>query len=67
MNDEHESKEQLDWTEAEAYLREVEQAYGEIGIAGAFALAAVINPCRVRFNAGERSQELFDEIMEISL
>lgn len=57
----------LDWTNAEQHLQTAERVYGEIGMAGSFALTFVINPCRVRFNAGERTKELHDEIMEISL
>ncbi len=56
-----------DWNAAEEYLKECEQAYSEIGSSGAFAMAHVINPCRDRFNKGDRGQELFNDIMDISL
>lgn len=59
--------EQLDWAKAEEYLQTCERVYGEIGGYGAFALVYVINPVRVRFNSGERTRELYDEIMEIEL
>lgn len=65
MNDQNQVS--LDWQEAERHLQAVEEAYGSIGMAGSFALTLVINPCRVRFNQGERTQELYDEIMEIAL
>ena len=57
----------LDWSKAEEYLKECEKAYAEIGSAGAFALQFVIMPCRDKFNKGERTQELYDEIFEIAL
>ena len=57
----------MDWEEAEAYLKEAEEAYTEIGSSGALALQFVINPCRDRFNKGERTQELYDDIFGIAL
>jgi hypothetical protein len=57
----------MDWEKAESYLKVCESAYTETGSAGRFALQFTINPLRDRFNKGERTQELFDEIMEISL
>ena len=57
----------MDWEEAEAYLKEAEEAYTEIGSSGALALQFVINPCRDRFNEGERTQELYDDIFGIAL
>lgn len=57
----------MDWEKAENYLIECEKAYTQIGAAGLFALSFVIAPCRDRFNKGERTQDLYDEIMEISL
>lgn len=57
----------MDWTQAENHLQTAERAYHEIGFAGTFALAFVIKPCRIRFDRGERTQDLYDEIMEIAL
>lgn len=57
----------MDWEEARKYLRCAERAYTSIGSAGYPALTVVIRPLRDRYNAGERSQELYDEIMAISL
>lgn len=57
----------LDWDKAEEHLKFCEEAYTEIGSAGLFALQAVIAPCRDRLRQGERSEQLYDEIMEISL
>lgn len=57
----------LDWEEAEEYLKTCESAYTEIGTAGFLALNIVIRPLRDRFNKGERTEELYKEIMDISL
>ena len=57
----------VDWENAEKYLATCEKAYTEIGSAGYFALNVVIRPLRDRFNKGERTQELHDEIMDVSL
>ena len=57
----------MEWEEAEDYLKSCEEGYASIGTAGTFALTCVIMPLRDRFNAGERSQELYDDIMEVSL
>lgn len=58
---------ELDWTKAANHLKSAERVYGEVGAVGAFARSFVIKPCRKRFDMGERSQELWDEIIEISL
>lgn len=55
----------LDWDKAEAWLKEIEKMYTEIGTSGYFALNLVIRPLRDRFNKGERTTELYDEIMEL--
>jgi len=39
--------------------------YTEIGISGTFALQAVINPLLFRYTKGERTQDLYDEIMSL--
>jgi hypothetical protein len=57
----------MNWEEAEEYLKVVESAYAETGSAGIFAVIHVIRPVRDRFNKGERTQELYDEIMGIQL
>lgn len=56
-----------DWELAEKLLKEAESAYTEIGSAGAICLTMFIMPCRDRFNKGERTMELFVEIMGIKL
>lgn len=57
----------LDWRIAEEHLKKAEEAYTEIGPAGYFTLNYVIRPLRDRFNAGERTEELYDLIMGIAL
>ena len=58
---------EVDWKKAEEYLTRCEKAYAAVGSPGYFALSMVIRPLRDRFNRGERSRELHDEIMAISL
>lgn len=55
----------MDWKAAEQHLAEVESAYCAIGRAGTFGLMHVIAPLRVRFNNGERTQALYDEILAL--
>lgn len=57
----------LDWEKAEEYLKTCEQAYAEIGSAGYFVLTFTIRPIRDRFNKGERTEELYNEIFETVL
>jgi hypothetical protein len=53
------------WDIVEKYLSEIEKAYTEIGTAGYFALNLTIRPLRDRFNKGERTDELYEEIMSL--
>jgi len=55
-----------DFSKALKYLEECEKNYTEIGKAGVFALSMFIMPLRDRYNSGERSKALYDEIMEIA-
>lgn len=57
----------MDWNKAEQHLKACESAYAETGSAGSFALIWVIRPLRDRFNQGERTTGLYDEIMDIAL
>lgn len=57
----------MDRDKAEQRLKACESAYSEIGSAGYFALTLVIRPLRDRFNSGERTEGLYDEIMGLSL
>lgn len=54
---------ELDWKRAEEYLKEVRRQYCEIGMAGIPGLRISIDPLLVRFERGERTQELHSEIM----
>jgi hypothetical protein len=58
---------EMDWALAEKYLKEVEQIYTEIGSAGYLALHVTIRPLRDRYNKGERTAELYDEIMTLTV
>lgn len=53
----------MNWKKAEEYLNEIESIYASIGSIGYFALIHVIRSLRDRFNSGERSEELYNEIM----
>jgi len=53
--------------EAIEHLNVCSEAYTEVGSPGMFVMVYVITPLRDRVNNGERSQELYDEIMEIQL
>ncbi len=54
----------FDWSKAEEHLAACEKEYGVIECAGYLVLNYVILPLRERFSKGERSEELFREIME---
>lgn len=51
------------WKAAQAHLQEVRRQYVEIGAAGVPGLTLVLNPLLVRYERGERTQELYDEVM----
>ena len=55
----------MDWIKAEEWLKEVRERYRSIGISGLPALNIVITPLAERFYAGERTEELFNEIMKL--
>lgn len=54
----------MNWKEAGKHLYEVKSAYEEIGWTGSFALKLVIDPLILRFLKGERTEALYNEIME---
>lgn len=58
-------EEPLNWNEASTYLYEMEKAYKEIGASGEFGLQLTLNPLKLRYEAGERTKELYDDIMNI--
>ena len=57
----------MDWQKAEEHLEACEQAYGRNGTGTTFAMVAVVSPCRRRLERGERTQDLYREIMSIKL
>lgn len=60
-------KTKKEWTAAQKHLEACERAYAQIGSPGYFCLTMVIRPLRDRFVRGERTDELYDAIMEVSL
>jgi len=56
---------ELDWEKAKKHIQEARMNYTEIGVPGLAALTITINPLFVRLEKGERTQELFDEIMAL--
>ena len=55
----------MDWGMAEGHLYEVKNAYEEIGYTGSFALALTINPLVKRYENGERTIDLYNDIMDL--
>ena len=53
------------WEAAERHLSEIEKAYAAIGTTGYFGLNTVIRPVRDRYNNGERTKKLYDDIMAL--
>ena len=53
-----------EWDKAKRYLEMLIVEYASIGFAGSFGLNGVLVPLRKRFEAGERTKALYDEIME---
>lgn len=53
-----------DWDKAESYLNKTIAEYAAIGMPGRFALQLTLIPLKKRYDDGERTQELYDEIME---
>ena len=59
----------MDWEKAKAHFDEVRQVYqdmeGAPGVNTTIALRAVFDRLARRYNAGERTQELHDEMMSV--
>ena len=55
----------MDWEQAKNYLDQVRDNYTSIGVAGMMALNHVINPLLIRYENGERTEELFIDIMNL--
>ncbi|MBS3915565.1 MAG: hypothetical protein KG003_13805 [Bacteroidetes bacterium] len=61
--------ENLDWEKAKKHFDFIRQVYldleGFSGVNTSFALDFVFKPLAVRYNNGERTQELFEEMMNV--
>ena len=53
-----------EWGKAVKHLDEIIVMYATIGWAGRFALDGVLAPLKKRYESGERTKELYNEIME---
>ncbi len=51
------------WHEAREHLNAVIAEYVDVGIVGSFALKLTLLPLKHRLDGGERTDELYDEIM----
>ncbi len=54
----------MDWERAENYLNMMIAEYSALGWAGQFGLRYVLLPLKRRFDAGERTERLYLEIMQ---
>ena len=54
----------FDWNAAEKHLSKCEECYKESGVQAYFIYRYVICPLRQRFSEGERSEKLWNEIMQ---
>lgn len=54
----------MDWEKAEEYLNKMIAEYAAIGSRGLLALQLTLLPLKNRFDSGERTVQLYDEIME---
>ena len=57
----------VDWCKAEEHITACEKVYAVIDLAGYLVLNCVIYPLHDRFNKGERTDELWNDIMETQL
>ncbi len=59
----------MDWEKAKRHFDAVRKIYedmeGTPGVNTTFALRAVFDPLAVRYNNGERTQELHDEMLAV--
>ena len=62
--DDEKSEELMDWDWAKSHLDFMIHAYAEIGAPGWFGLS-LMKPLKRRYEAGERTRELYDEIMRL--
>ena len=64
MEDAERTPEPMDWRWAKSHLDFMIHAYAEIGAPGWFGLS-LMKPLKRRYEAGERTRELYDEIMRL--
>lgn len=59
----------MDWEKAKKNFDRVRKQYqdleGMIGVNTSFALRITFDPLAKRYNSGERSEELYQEMMEV--
>ncbi len=67
MENKNESNVKPNWEEAENHLKDCKGVYISIGYSGVFVLNLLILPLESRFLSGERSEDLYNSIMDISL
>ena len=53
-----------EWEEAEKHLNLFIAEYASIGFPGTFGLQGILVPLKKRFDSGERTRKLYEEIME---
>lgn len=63
MNDETRQDEPMDWERARQHLEWIINEYRKIGPPGALGLLLGLYPLQIRLDCGERTRELYDEIM----
>ena len=64
MEDAERTPEPMKWEHAKNHLDFMIDAYAEIGAPGWFGLS-LMKPLKRRYEAGERTRELYDEIMRL--
>lgn len=58
-------KTESEWESVKQHFDEVRQRYFDIGAAGVPALAITLNPLLVRYEFGERSDGLYEEMKSV--
>lgn len=58
-----ENEKNINWEEAENYLNSLIAEYVLIGLSGKLGLELTLLPLKRRINSGERTDELYTEIM----
>lgn len=59
----------MDWDKAKAHFDEVRKMYQDLegipGVNSSIALIVVFQPLSMRYNAGERTEALYNEMMRV--